>query len=315
MRGELAFGGLWGLAEGRRSRPWLMIDRERSAGLGNLASKAAMTQVRRPAKSLVAGWTMVIAFYNEADYLPATLASLAAQTLKPFRLVLVDNGSSDGSGEIARAWAAAQRGIFTEVIDEPQPGQVHALARGIAAVRTAMVAIGDADTIYPPEYLMRADAAFTRGGPFMVALFAHDAGEQPDDWSERWQRRARSFLLVGLARGQTYAGGYAHLYRTRALRAAGGYSPELWPYVLKDHELVHRMARQGRFGRDPGLWCQPSPRRADRGGVRWTLWERVLYHATPFAAKDWFFYRFLGPRLAARGMRDTVLRARGWEAS
>jgi hypothetical protein len=46
--------------------------------------------------------------------------------------------------------------------------------------------------------------------------------------------------------------------------------------------------------------------------VRWTLGERLLYHATPYAAKDWFFYRFLAPRLSRRGMRDTVLRQRQW---
>ncbi len=46
-------------------------------------------------------WTFVIAYYNEADYLPATLAALAAQSV-PFRLVLVDKGSTDGSDAIAR---------------------------------------------------------------------------------------------------------------------------------------------------------------------------------------------------------------------
>jgi glycosyltransferase involved in cell wall biosynthesis len=268
----------------------------------------------RASEALLPGWTMVLAFYNEAAFLGPTLASLAAQSLRPFRLVLVDNGSTDGSGDIARDWAARQQGIDVDVLVEPQPGQVHALARGIAAVRTALVAIGDADTLYPPDYLLRAQAGFAGAGDGMVAMFAHNADidADPDRLAARTIRRLRDALIIRFFRGQTYSGGYAQLFRTRALRAAGGYSPALWPYVLKDHELVHRVSKQGHFGSDPSLWCRPSTRRADRTGVRWTLGERILYHATPYWTKDWFFYRFLGPRLAARGMKDTVLRQRDW---
>jgi len=256
-------------------------------------------------------WSMVIAFYNEADFLPATLASLAGQTVRPLRLVLVDNGSTDGSAGVAQRFAGAHPDLDVCVLSEPTPGQVHALAAGLRQVTSPLVAIGDADTIYPPDYLGKAAAVFA-AEPQAVAVFAHDSAGAPDSPGERLARRLRDGLLIGLARGQTYAGGYAHLFRTEALNAAGGYAPQQWPYVLKDHELVNRVAKQGRFGRAPELWCLPSDRRADRSGVRWTLFERVLYHATPFAAKDWFFYRFLGPRLAARGLKDTVLRQRLW---
>jgi glycosyltransferase involved in cell wall biosynthesis len=258
------------------------------------------------------GWTMVIAFYNEADFLVETLDSLAAQTLRPLRLLLVDNGSTDASPALARAWAARHPDIDARVLHEATPGQVHGLAAGVAAVETALVAIGDADTFYPPDYLAKADAVFA-GDARVVAVFGHDSAGAPDSLRERFKRRARDLVLIGLWRGQTYAGGYAHCYRTQVLRAAGGYSAALWPYVLKDHELVHRVSRQGRFGRSPALWVQPSDRRVDRSGVRWTLGERILYHATPYAAMDWFFYRFLARRLAGRGMRDIVLRQRGWD--
>ena len=254
---------------------------------------------------------MVIAFYNEADFLGATLASLAGQTMRPLRLILVDNGSTDGSAGVAQRFARARPDLDVCVLSEPTPGQVHALAAGLRQVRSPLVAIGDADTIYPSDYLAKAAAIFA-AQPQVVAVFAHDSAGASGSPKERLARWLRDGLLIGLARGQTYAGGYAHLFRTGALHAAGGYAPQHWPFVLKDHELVNRVARQGRFGRAPDLWCLPSDRRADRSGVRWTLFERILYHATPFAAKDWFFYRFLGPRLAARGMRDTVLRQRQW---
>lgn len=257
-------------------------------------------------------WTIVIAFYNEAAYLPATLESIAAQTLRPLRVVLVDNGSTDDSVAIVEQWTSLPHGVEVDCLSEATPGQVHALAAGIAATTSEFVAIGDADTLYPADYLARADAAFDRAGSDAVALYAHDAGAAPDSLRERAIRRIRGALLVRLMRGQTYAGGYGHLFRTASLKAAGGYSSALWPYVLKDHELAYRVAKQGRTLHDPELWVATSDRRSDRGGVRWTLWERLVYHLTPFAAKDWFFYRYLGPRLAARGMKDTVLRKRSW---
>lgn len=262
---------------------------------------------------MMAHWSMVIAYFNEEDFLVATLESLAAQTLRPLTLILVDNGSTDAGPALARDWAAGHPDLDVVMITDPQPGQVHALAAGIAAVKTPLVAIGDADTFYPPDYLARADAVFA-ADPRVVAVFAHDSAGNPGGWRERLVRRFRDVVLIGVWRGQTYGGGYAHAFRTDALRAAGGYSATAWPFVLKDHELVHRVSKQGRFGRTPGHWVRPSDRRSDRSTVRWTLFERVLYHATPYAAMDWFFYRFFGPRLAARGMKDTVLRQRQWEA-
>ena len=42
-------------------------------------------------------WSVVIPYFNERDYLPATLASLYTQDMRAFRLILVDNASTDGT--------------------------------------------------------------------------------------------------------------------------------------------------------------------------------------------------------------------------
>jgi biofilm PGA synthesis N-glycosyltransferase PgaC len=47
----------------------------------------------------------VVPFLDEAEHLPRFLASVAAQTRRPERLVLVDDGSADASGDIAAAFA------------------------------------------------------------------------------------------------------------------------------------------------------------------------------------------------------------------
>lgn len=255
-------------------------------------------------------WSVVVPVFNERELLPRTIASLLAQT-ETFRLIVVDNGSTDGCIDSARRQVADAGGVAL-FLGEATPGQVHALQRGIDAVESEFVAICDADTWYPPHYLERAGELFDECGERCVML---GAWLRREGSSERGAARDRLHRL-GAARlwpRQNHTSGAAQLFRTTALREAGGYDPEAWPYVLKDHELAHRVMKLGAQHYDRDLWCISSSRRADRSHARWNLGERLLYHATPTSARDWFFYRFLAKRFAARGLRDTVLRHRPWE--
>lgn len=255
-------------------------------------------------------WTAVIPVYNERDFLPATLRSLAAQTCE-CRVIVVDNGSTDGCIEEARGIAAALA-MDVVFLEEAQPGQVHALKRGIDAADSELIAICDADTWYPPQYLGAAEAIFDRKGERCVAACALLLPEQANSWRTRltrWHKLAAATLMPR----QNHTSGAAQCFRLDALRRAGGYDSGLWPFVLKDHELMHRVLEHGVQGWDADLWCISSDRRSDRSGVRWTLQERLLYHVMPFRLKTWFFHDVLAPRFKARGLADTVLRARSWD--
>ncbi len=251
-------------------------------------------------------WTFVIAYYNEADYLPATLAALAAQTV-PFRLVLVDNASTDASPAIARRFAAP--GVEVVHLREERPGKIHALEAAMTELTTGLCAFGDADTFYPPHYLAEAERAFD-ADPSVVAVMALGV----DDTGQPLRRALYAGFVTRILSKQTHTGGYGQAFRTEALVRAGGFSEKHWPYVLLDHEIMQRVAKLGRVVYPYRFWAKPSPRRADRRRVRWTLAERILYHATPFAAKDWYFHRFLGPRLKARGITHLNLRDKPWES-
>ena len=254
-------------------------------------------------------WSVVLPVFNEADYLPQTLASLAAQDA-PFRLILIDNGSTDGCIDDARRQIAAA-GMTATILSEARPGQVHALRRGLAEVATEFVAICDADTLYPPHYLSAATRLFDAQGTACVAACAWLAPERPG----RLRRLARAAHRLGAARlmpRQNHTSGAAQTFRSAALAAAGSYDPAIWPYVLKDHELMHRVLQRGRQAYAADLWCISSERRADRRKVRWTRAERIRYHLTPFARQPHFFHGWLAPRFAGRGQADTVLRDQSW---
>lgn len=256
-------------------------------------------------------WTAVVPVFNEKDFLPRTLRSLAAQS-EPVRVIVVDNGSTDGCIAVARA-LAAEMGLDALFLDEPRPGQVHALQRGIAAADSELIAICDADTWYPPHYLARAATLFDARGLGCVAVAA---ANPPAAAGLRARLTVwRKVTVARLLWWQNHTSGACQCFRLDALRTAGGYDGRLWPYVLKDHELMSRVLRLGTQVYDRELWCVPSQRRQDRSGVRWTLFERLLYHATSFRRQRRFFHEFLAPRFAARGLGDTVLRRQPWRAT
>jgi glycosyltransferase involved in cell wall biosynthesis len=252
-------------------------------------------------------WTVLVPFFNERDYLAATIASLAAQSV-PFVLVLIDNGSTDDSAQVARA-ACHDLGIDYLLVIERAAGKVAALRAGMRRVRTRYVATCDADTLYPPHYLAAAGALLAE--PACVVTGAYFVAPGAD--GEQCRKKARTIL--GAARvlpRQSHTGGAGQAFHSETLRLAGGFDARRWNYVLEDHEIIHRMMRYGAMRYSTDLWCAPSPRERDRESIRWTLVERLLYSVAAPWAGDWFFYRFLARRLARRRLLSHCIRERAF---
>jgi glycosyltransferase involved in cell wall biosynthesis len=252
-------------------------------------------------------WTVLLPFFNERDFLEGTLASLARQSEPPL-VILIDNGSTDGSGAIARA-ACVRLRLAHVLLREMTPGKVAALASGFALVSTPYVATCDADTWYPETYLANARAVLERGD--CAAAGAYFVAADATAW-QRMRKALHTVAAAALLPGQCHTGGAGQVFRTEALRRAGGFDPSRWNMVLEDHEIMHRVRDHGRLGYHSALWCAPAPRERDRNSTRWTLAERLCYHATTAWAGDWFFYGFLADRLAARRLSSERLRERAY---
>lgn len=253
---------------------------------------------------------VLLPFFNEEAYLPHTLACLARQTRLPDRIILVDNGSDDGSPGIARAFQKRLGAEACVLLHEPAPGKIHALHAGLSAVRETYVAVWDADTLYPPHYLATA-LAHLQAMPDCVAVVATDI-YGPETSLPARLRRGHVQLAKRLFRRQCHGGGYGQVFRTNALRAVGGFDPQRWPFLLEDHEIIHRLWKCGRVHHPADLWCQPSTRRPPSAQTRWPLHVRLLYHFLPFCWKDWFFYRYLASRWEREGFHSRRLRSRPW---
>lgn len=100
---------------------------------------------------------IVIPVYNRAEIVGRTLASIALQTARGFDCVLVDNGSTDGSPDVLRRWAAenATEARPVKVISEPARGAAAARNAGLRELRTPWVLFFDSDDTMRPGHIQR----------------------------------------------------------------------------------------------------------------------------------------------------------------
>jgi glycosyltransferase involved in cell wall biosynthesis len=113
---------------------------------------------------------VVVPIYGVRDYLDECLASIAAQTIAgQLEVVLVDDGSVDGSGEVADAWARG-RAQWTVIHQENAgPGPGAARNAGLSMVRAPYVLFCDGDDVLEPTAMEALlEAARTTGADVVV---------------------------------------------------------------------------------------------------------------------------------------------------
>ncbi|AZM87808.1 MULTISPECIES: glycosyltransferase [Streptomyces] len=145
------------------------------------------TDVRLPPRTAPARWpsvAIVVPARDEAGVLPLSLPSLLAQDYPgEARIVLVDDGSTDGTAELARRLAAEQPGLPLTVVSpgDPPPGwtgKLWALRHGIGEARAAAAGgpeyllLTDADIAHEPDSLRELVAAASSAGLDLVSQMA-----------------------------------------------------------------------------------------------------------------------------------------------
>ncbi len=105
-----------------------------------------------PGGLAVSSLSIVIPALNEAENLPGVFATIPLDELTAagwgVEVVIADNGSTDGTAEIAASYGA-------RVIHQPLRGYGNAYKAGITAARGEVIATGDADCTYPFDDLPR----------------------------------------------------------------------------------------------------------------------------------------------------------------
>ncbi|MEV8555577.1 glycosyltransferase [Streptomyces sp. NPDC051917] len=94
--------------------------------------------------------SVIVPAYNEKECIANTLESLARST-HPIEIIVVDDGSTDGTSEIARAAAESPGMTNVRVIRQENAGKPAALNNGVRSASYDIVVMMDGDTVFEPE--------------------------------------------------------------------------------------------------------------------------------------------------------------------
>jgi glycosyltransferase involved in cell wall biosynthesis len=107
--------------------------------------------------------SLLICTRNRRDSLSATLASIVTAAshggAERLELIVVDNGSSDGTPAMVRQWAT-ERSFTVRLLSEPRPGLSRARNMALAAARGRIIAMTDDDCVLHRDYFARLAQAF-----------------------------------------------------------------------------------------------------------------------------------------------------------
>lgn len=115
-------------------------------------------------------WSIIIPAYNEAIRLPGYLKDVLAYLEgrdEPFEVIVVDDGSRDGTAERVREVAAARSTVVVHALGENR-GKGHAVRVGMERARGALRLMADADGATPIAEVARLEAALRAGADLAV---------------------------------------------------------------------------------------------------------------------------------------------------
>jgi glycosyltransferase involved in cell wall biosynthesis len=164
-------------------------------------------------------YVLITPAHNEERFIPKTLESMAAQTLLPERWIIVNDGSTDKTADIAADYA--QRFPWIQVVhrsprlDRHFGAKVHAFNAGLERVGSLdfdVIGNLDADISFDPEYLSFLMRKFSEDLKLGVAgtPFTEDGG---------YDTARDSF------EGENHVAGGCQLFRRRCFEEVGGYIP------------------------------------------------------------------------------------------
>lgn len=107
--------------------------------------------------------SIIIPVYNCKLYLREAIESVLGQTYSPTEIIVIDDGSTDGSVEVAEHFAPS-----VKYFHQPNAGVAAALNRGITVSTGSFLSFLDADDIWTPQKLEHQMDAITDTGVDMV---------------------------------------------------------------------------------------------------------------------------------------------------
>lgn len=229
--------------------------------------------------------SIIVPVFNALATLPRCMRGLLEQTWRDLEILLIDDGSTDGSGALCDRYA--QEDPRVRVLHRPHEGVAAARNAGLAAFTGDYLMFADADDLVDPRYAERLFLALRQSGAPVAYCLAYDcAYAPPEDYicehlgqfcpgnvqilSIADYRFTRNFdshrvvwgavfcrsILSGLAFSGDYAVSTDTLFMAQVLHRCkeAAFLPErLYCYVLSPSSLSHRRYDRRRYD-DVRVW-------------------------------------------------------------
>ncbi|MDY6913456.1 MAG: glycosyltransferase [Planctomycetota bacterium] len=224
----------------------------------------------QPDKDKPPTFSVVMPVYNHAGYVVQAVRSVMDQSLADWRLIIVDDGSTDGSGEIVDDLAGRHEHITA--IHQPNAGPAAARNAALKLARGRWLTYIDSDDIWFPDTLANY-AAYIRAHPEAKFIYGYrhrlEPGGATTELPGEFQHQATGTAELF---ERMYLSHLCVCYRRELLAEAGTYDQNL--RSCEDYELYLRISLHCRFeplGLPTGL-----RRRHDRNISRQTGYSRML---------------------------------------
>jgi glycosyltransferase involved in cell wall biosynthesis len=193
--------------------------------------------------------SVVIPAYNAATTIGETLLSVRSQTHRMLEILVIDDGSIDGTADIVRAHAALDSRI--RLVRQKNGGVAAARNRGIEEAAAGLVAFVDADDLWAPRKIEKQIAALRKEGQLVALVYTWyafiDAASRIT--ARRYPTEAGD-VLERLCRGNFVGHCSSILVTKTAAEDVGGFDPSLRArraQGCEDYQFCLRVAERYRF--------------------------------------------------------------------
>lgn len=184
--------------------------------------------------------SVILPVFNFERFVAEAVDSILGQTFPAFELIVIDDGSTDGSPAILADRAASDSRV--RLVSRPNRGLTHTLNEGVSLARANYVAIMNADDIALPARLEK-QVTFLDTHPAVAAV-----GTATRMFAERGTRKVDAVMMVepeALRSLLQSTSPFAHptvMFRRQAVVDVGLYRPSLEP--AEDYDLWLRLAER-----------------------------------------------------------------------
>ncbi len=184
--------------------------------------------------------SIVIPSYNQGEYLEDCLESVYNQTMSPLEILVIDDGSTDNSLEIANQYMFKDFPMIespVRVISQVNKGLASARNTGIMNAKGDYIQFLDADDMLKENAIARLTQEIIQTNADIVAPSFKEFGKSD-----------REIILSGFTMEDLKVGnrlGYFSCIRRQALLEVGGYSPRM-TYGFEDFHLWFDLFRRGK---------------------------------------------------------------------